>query len=185
MQKLKHELTALGLLMLYFGCWIAGAIFLKQLVLAEYHIPFGQLSLALIGALILAKVVLILEDVSLGEWVRTRPAWVDIVLRTLLYSIGVIVVLLLEKGLEGRREHGGFVPALRALYDSADVSHVWANAICISAALLFYNALSVVRAQLGGKAFLNLFLTPLPEAPTRAAGDFLNGRQPTQKKETP
>lgn len=184
MQKLKHELTALGLLMLYFGCWIAGLIFLKQLVLAEYHIPFSQLSLALIGALILAKVVLILEHVSLGEWVRTRPAWVDVVLRTVLYSFGVVVVLLLEKGLEGRREHGGFGAALSALYNSADAHHVWANTICISAALLFYNALSVVRAQLGGRAFLKLFLDPLPEAPKRTSGNVLNGHQPMQEKAT-
>jgi hypothetical protein len=75
-QKLKHEIKALGLAMLYFGCWIAGLLLLKQLVLAEYQIAFHDWSLALIGALILSKVVLILEHVSLGAWIRTRPAWV-------------------------------------------------------------------------------------------------------------
>ncbi len=165
MQKLKHELTTLGLLMLYFGCWIAGLILLKQLVLAEYHVAFQGLSLALVGALILAKVVLLMEHVSLGDWIRARPAWFDVILRTVLYSFGVVVGLLLEKGLEGRREHGGFGPALSAIYRSADVHHVWANTICISAALLGYNALSVVRRQLGGGVLLTLFLAPLAEAP--------------------
>jgi putative copper export protein len=53
-EKLCHELKAIGLAMLYFGCWIAALLLLKQLVLAEYQIAVHGFSLALIGALILA-----------------------------------------------------------------------------------------------------------------------------------
>ena len=83
-------------------------------MLAEYQIEFRHYSMALVGALILAKVVLLLEHVSLGAWVRVQPAWVDIALRTVLYSIGVLVVMTLEKGFEGRHEHGSFGNAVGA-----------------------------------------------------------------------
>jgi hypothetical protein len=90
LQKLKHEVKALGLAALFFGCWIAALLVLKQLLLAEYRIEFHGISLALVGALILSKVVLVLDHVSLGGWVRAQPAWVDVVLRTAMYAIGVV-----------------------------------------------------------------------------------------------
>lgn len=164
-QKLEHELKAVGLAALFFGCWIAALALLKQLLLAEYQIAFHGLSLALVGALILSKVVLILEHVPLGAWVRARPAWVDVVLRTLLYSVGVLVVLLLEKGFEGRHEHGGFGPSLRSLFQNADLPHVWVNTICLSGALFGYNVLSVIRRHLGAGGLRRLFSVPMPEKP--------------------
>ncbi|MFN0066375.1 MAG: hypothetical protein ACKVYV_01950 [Limisphaerales bacterium] len=164
-QKLKHEIKAVGLAMLYFGLWIGALLLLKQLVLAEYRIAFHHLSLALVGALILSKVVLILEHVPLGAWVRTQPAWLDVLLRTALYSLGVAVVLVLEKGFEARHEHGGFGAAVAASFQKADIHHVWASTLALSGALLGYNVLSVIRRHLGGGGLLRLFLSPLPEAP--------------------
>lgn len=165
--RLTRELAALGLAALYFGCWLSGLLLLKQLVLAEYQIRFSGLSLALMGTLVLSKVVLLLEHVPLGEWVRRRPAWVDVVLRTALYALGVLVVLLLEKAFEGRHEYGGFVASLQAVFHHADIHHVWLNSLCLSAALLGYNILSVVRRRLGKGELLRMFLTPLPDEPAR------------------
>jgi hypothetical protein len=161
-QRLLHELRAVTTAALYFGCWIAALILLKELVLAEYQIAFHRLSMALVGALILSKVVLVLEHVSFGEWLRARPAWVDVILRTALYAAGVVGVLVLEKGFEGRHEHGGFGGAVKAAFEASNALHIWANAICISGALLGYNALTVVRRHVGDGALLKMFLAPLP-----------------------
>ena len=163
MQKLKDEIRGVALATLYFAMWIGVLVALKQLVLAEYRIEFRGLSQALVGALVLAKVVLVLEHVPLGAWIRTRPALVDVILRTALYALGVLVMLLLEKAFEGRHEHGGFGPALVSVFQHAEVHHVWVNTICLSGALLGYNALSVVRRHLGEGGLIRLFLSPLPE----------------------
>ena len=162
-QKLKHEIEAVLLLTLYFGSWIGSLVLLKYMILAEYDIPYDGLSVALLGALVLAKVVLILEYVPLGTWVKTSPAWIDILLRTALYALGVLVVLLLEKAFEGRHDHGGFSASFIALFQHADIKHIWLNTICLSAALLSYNMLSVVRKNLGKGALLRMFLSPIPE----------------------
>jgi hypothetical protein len=162
-QKLNEEIKAVGIAALYFGCWLAALLLLKSLILAEYDIVFHKWSMALVGALVLSKVVLILEHVSLGAWVRTRPAWVDVVLRTAIYTLGVALVLALEKGLETRHEYGGFGPALQQLFRHADVHHVWANTIVLSGALLGYNLLSVVRRHVGKGGLLRMFLSPIPE----------------------
>jgi hypothetical protein len=174
-QKMIDEIKALGITALYFGFWILALLLLKSLVLAEYQIAFHGWSVALAGALILSKVVLVLEYVSLGAWVRARPAWVDLVLRTAMYSLGVAVVLLLEKGFENRHEYGGFIPALRYLFQNTDVHHVWANSLCLSGALLGYNALSVVQRHLGKGALLRIFSSPLPEVTDGSGSEPLSG----------
>lgn len=162
-QKLKHEIMSVLWLTFYFGCWLGALVLLKYLVLAEYKVAFHGLSVALVGALVLAKVVLVLEHITLGQWIRARPAWVDVVLRTALYSFGVFVVLLLEKTFEGRHEYNSFGASFLAVFEQADATHVWLNTICLSAALLSYNLLSVVRKRIGKGALLRMFLTPLPE----------------------
>jgi hypothetical protein len=161
-EKLNHEVKALAQAMLYFGAWAGGWIVLKTLTLEEYQIQFHGVSLALVSALILAKVVLVLEHVPLGNWILTRPAWMDVLLRTILYSLGVLVVLVLEKAFEGRREHGGFSASLNWVIQHKEIHHILANGICMSGALLGYNALSVARRHLGPGGLLHLYLSPLP-----------------------
>lgn len=158
-EKLKTELTTVILVTLFFAAWIGVFMGLKLLILEDYQIRFGSFSMVLIGALILAKVVLILEHVPLGAWLRDKPVLVDVILRTLLYAFGTLVVLLLEKGFESRHEHGGFGPAMMNVLQHRDMPHVWANAICVSGALLFYNSLSALNRHLGSGGLAKVFLS--------------------------
>ena len=111
--KLREEIRSVLIATLYFGCWILALMVIKWLVLAEYAIAFRGWSMALVGALVLAKVVLVLEHVSLGDWVRRQPAWVGVVLRTAFYTLGVALVLILEKGIR-RPARGRWVRPGRA-----------------------------------------------------------------------
>jgi len=162
-RKLKQELTSLFEAMLYFGLWIGALLLVKSLILKEYQISFSGGSAAFVGVLVLAKVVLILEHVSLGAWVRRQPAWLDVMLRTILYVAGVFVVMILEKAFEGRHEHGGFGNALATIFGHADMPHIWANTICVAGALLGYNIITVVRRHLGSGGLIQFLRLPLPE----------------------
>ena len=162
-KKLINETKAMALAGFYFAAWLGVLMTLKWLILADYRIEFHGFSLMLVGVLVLAKVVLVLEHVPLGTLVQNRPALVDVIFRTALYALGVIVVLLLEKAFDGRHEYGGFGRSLRTVFHHLDIYHVWVNAICLSGALLGYNILSVIRRHLGKGGLMRLFLSPLPE----------------------
>ncbi len=157
-KKLVKEIEALGLLTFYFAVWFCTIILLKRLVLAQYDIEFRGLSVALISALVVAKVVLLLEHVSLGRWVRQRPVAVDITLRLFLYAFGTFIVLTLEKAFEERHE-GGFSRALVRLYQQRDVHHICAATICVSIALLGFLMLSALRRHFGDRELKRLFFT--------------------------
>ena len=161
--RLVGELKSLGWMMLYFACWLVPLLVIKNLLLQDYQVPLTRLSAGIVGALVLSKVVLILEHVSLGGLTRGRPAWMEVLLRTALYAVGVAIVLLLEKAFEGRHEYGGFWPSLLSAPKHADIQHVWINLICVTAALLSYNVLAVIRHYLKSDSLLALFGRPLPE----------------------
>lgn len=162
-EKLMHEVKALGFVTLYFGCWTAALVVFKKLILAEYQIEFYGLSKAVVGTLVLSKVVLLLEHVQFGAWVRKRPAWVDVLIRTALYAGGVFVVLWIERAVEGRHDYGGFAHSLVAVLRQVDVKQLAANTMFMSGALLGYNVLHVMQKRLGKGKLRHLLLTPIPE----------------------
>jgi hypothetical protein len=168
LEKLKREIRALLEATAYFFLWIGCLVLVKKLILAEYQVEFHGLSKSVVGALVLSKVVLILERVPLGSHVRRKPAWVAVALRTLLYSLGVAVVLLAEQGISERHEYGGVGAAIKAGLQGADMHHVYANTICLAGALLGFNVLALLRERLGRGELLRLFTTPVPEGGAEA-----------------
>ena len=79
MRKLIKEIKALWLLTIYFAVWFGMLVLVKRLLLAQYQIEFRGASLALVGALVTAKVVIVMEHVSsvtstLRRW-PLLPSW--------------------------------------------------------------------------------------------------------------
>lgn len=159
LEKLKHELKSVCLVTLFFAAWLGALMGIKALILEDYQIHLSGFSMVLVGALILGKVVLILEHVPLGLWLRNHPVLVEVLVRTVLYAIGTLVVLLLEKSFESRHEHGGMLPALARVFEHRDMPHVWTNTICLGGALLFYNLLTALNHHLGTGGLARVFLT--------------------------
>jgi hypothetical protein len=156
--KLLKEIKAIGLTTLYFAVCFGTMILLKKLVLVQYDIQFRGLSVALLGALVVAKVVIVMEHVSFGRWVRQRPVAVDITLRLLLYTCGTFIAFTLEKAFEERHE-GGFGHALVKLFEQRDIHRVWAGTICVSGALLGFLVLSALRQHIGDRELKRLFFS--------------------------
>jgi hypothetical protein len=161
-RKIIEEIERIGIVSLYFAFCFGVMMLFKRLILAQYAIEFRGLTLALVGALVVAKVVVLLEKVSLGNWVRNQPVVVDVIFRTLLYTIGVWIALLLEKAFESRHEHGGFGSSLMSVFSHRDIHHVWASTIGVCAALLGFIIFSVLKRRFGGHELKRFFFaTPL------------------------
>jgi hypothetical protein len=163
--SLIREIQSIALVTAFFFAFLFILAGLKELALAEYDIRFHGMMKALVGALILAKVVLILEKVPLPT--RNWPALGEVLLRTFVFAIGVVAVLLVEKGFETRHEAGGFLPAMTKVFDHPEIHHVWINAIVVALSLLAFNLIHVLRRHLGTRGLFRLFLSPLPSEEKR------------------
>jgi hypothetical protein len=162
-RKLTNELRAFALVTAYFACWLGSMMLVKILILREYRIEYAGITMALVAAFVLAKVVLVMEHVPLGKWVSSQPAWVNVIVRTSIYSLGVFIAIVLEKSFEGRAEHGGFVPSMLAGFEQMNLYRTLANTICVAGAILMFNVLFVFRRHLGRGGMVRLFTSPLAE----------------------
>jgi hypothetical protein len=159
MKKVVHEIVIVARTTAYFALFFIFIIVIKKLMLEDYDIEFTGLSQALIGALIMAKVIILMDMISLGSWVQRQPPIVDTILRTLLYSVGVLVVVLLEKTFESRHKAVGFSNAFNYVLHHKDIYHVWVNSLGAMVSIFFYNAFAVVQRLLGKKGTYKLFFT--------------------------
>ncbi len=161
-EKLKKEIKTLSITMLYFALWFGFMIGMKILLLKEYNVEVYGLSMALIGALIVAKVILIADHIPMGSWIEKQPAIIDILFRTFIYSIGIVIILILEKGIEARHEYGGFFNAIPQVFNHADKYHLYVNTIGVVFALLGFNFLSLIGKHLGEGGYKNILFSPPP-----------------------
>jgi hypothetical protein len=95
--------------------------------------------------------------ISLGSLVQRQPPVVDVCLRTLLYTIGVWIVIILEKLFERRHDAGGIGDSISYLFSHRDIYHVWATTIGSGVSIFVYNSFSVVQRLLGRHGLAKLF----------------------------
>jgi hypothetical protein len=157
--KLIKELKSVFMTTLYFFSWFGALMVIKVLLLREYEIEFYGFSKVLIGALILAKVVLILEYVPLS-FTKKQLVIFELLVRTLLYSGGVFLVLLLERSFESRHEYSGFGDALMNVFSDVNIYHFWVNCIVVFGALLFFNLWSIMKKRFGARWISNVLFSP-------------------------
>jgi hypothetical protein len=98
---------------------------------------------------------MILEYVPI-PFTKNKPAWVEVLIRTFLYLIGVFIVLVLEKSFETRHEYGGFIEAFKNLKNVTNDYHIYVNIICVFGALIVFNTWSVIKLKLGKGKFRKL-----------------------------
>jgi alkylhydroperoxidase/carboxymuconolactone decarboxylase family protein YurZ len=90
-------------LILFFYLWLLFGVFVlnQGVVLREQGINFTMQGMAVINALVFAKVMMVFEMFDPGGWLRKRPLIYPIFYETLLLSVLILVVHILERLIEG------------------------------------------------------------------------------------
>src|SRR5271165_3876450 len=83
--------------------WVLFALFAlhQSIILAQEHINYQAQGFAIINALILAKVMLIGEDLHLGSALRDKPLAYSILYKSLVFSIFLIGFHIVEEVVVG------------------------------------------------------------------------------------
>lgn len=164
---LADEAKAVAAVTLYFAACFVVIMLLKQLWLAEYGIELRGIPTALLAAVITAKVVIVLDHSALTARLRAWPGLVEVIAKSAVYTLAVLVVMLLEKAFDARTEQGGFPAALASIFHHPDMPKVWATAIAVGLSFLGYTAFAVVRRAVGAERLRAMFLSSSAAA-TRA-----------------
>jgi hypothetical protein len=162
LKKILEEIKIILRTAIYFAIVFILMMVMKKLYLEDYNIEFTGLSQAIIGALVMAKVIILMQLISLGSWVQRQPPVVDVTIRTLLYTLGVLITIILEKAFEDRHKVDNYGDAISYVLNHRDIYHVWATTIGAAGSIFVYNAFSIVQKTMGKKGLAKLFFsTPL------------------------
>lgn len=157
MERIRHEVREIGLATLYFlGCFLF-FLSLKALLLDEYNIETTVLSTAVVGALIVAKVVVVLGKTSWGERFASTRLFLHVLWRSLAYTAAVFAVTLVERLFELYRESGELGAALSELRAGEDLDHFLAMNLSVGFSFLVYNVFTEIGRHMGGHALRDLF----------------------------
>ena len=90
-QTLLHELTRYWLIALYMTIFFGAFANYRRLLLAHHGISYEDYGIAVIRALVLAKVVLVAETLRLGRGYEEKPLIVPTLYKTFLFTVCVAV----------------------------------------------------------------------------------------------
>jgi hypothetical protein len=100
-QKVVHEVRELVFIFLYLFVWFGLFTIHESIVLEQHHIGFTPYGFAAVNALILAKVMLVAQDLRLGHRFEDRPLIYPVLLKSLLFAIVFICFHVVEHVIVG------------------------------------------------------------------------------------
>jgi hypothetical protein len=158
-ERIRREVREIAFVTLYFLSCFLFFLLLKKLFLEEYHLEITIFHTALIGALVVAKVVVLLEKTSFGSRFRSASPFAHVLWRSLCYTAIVFVVTLAERLFHLYREHSELSRALSELWAARDLHHFIALNLCVGVSFLIYNCFSEIDHHLGEGGLRRLFFT--------------------------
>ena len=172
-EKVRHEVRELLPVTLFFLLAFELLALTQAMMLVTYGIRVMAFASAALGALVVAKVVVIADHFPFLNRFPHKPLIYNVLWKTAIYFAASVVVRYAEHLIRFWRRGGSFVDANRKLLDEV----IWPHVICIQLwlmvlLLLFCTYRELVRA-LGHNRVRGMFLTnryvPPPQGPDTSA----------------
>ena len=161
-----HEMTRFIVMFLYL--WVIFGLFVldESIVLRRRGVNFSADGFAIINALILAKVMLVAEDLKLGRWLRHRPLIYPIVFETFLFTVLFVCFHVIEKVLVGLLHRRGVVESLPS-FGGGGLPGLICVALILFFSLMPFFAFGNISRELGpGRLNAMLFRSPMTDRET-------------------
>lgn len=128
-----------------------------KLFISQYSIEFYAFSKAAIGALILGKVVLLMDWAESKRRVSPYPRAVVVACKTLIYGLAVIVLGIGERIIHSYRQVGDFRDAVRMVIANANLDRFLGCVLLISLLVSAYLTMEEISRAMGKGALFRLF----------------------------
>ena len=128
-----------------------------KLAVAQFSIPISAFSKAVVGALLAAKAVLILDETRIGRTLEHYRKIVAVAVKTLLYGFGTLLLGYLERFLEALHRSGSLDGAVQQMIDQANLSRFMAWVLGVTLIFAIYFAWSEINERMGEGAVWALF----------------------------
>jgi len=156
-EKLRHELIEYAFNVVHLTLVLAAFTQYRRFLPAEYSITYTNYWLALIGGLILGKVIMIGSVFRLGRWLEHKPLIVPTIYKALLFCVFVVIFRVVEYAIKGLLHGDGLAAALGELFAQKGIDEVLANSLVVLVALIPFFAEKELGRALGPERVAALF----------------------------
>lgn len=167
---LKKEFREILPVWLFFAC----AFFLLSFTLSEflsgYHVELAHPHEYAIGALIMAKVVPMVDAVLENRWLADKPLIYPTLWNTWLYFTLAVLFHHLEQFLSRLRQHLGFAQALAKTVSPVTEPRYWAIMAWLFAIIFAFCAFRQLARSIGSQRLIEMFFGRRPPRRSSSAG---------------
>ncbi len=153
---LLHEMAEYWLNFIYLALVFAAFTWYRRFVLAAYDITYTNYWVAVIEALILAKVIMIGAVFRLGRALERRPLIYSTLYKAVVFTLFVIAFTVAEHAVKGLLSGKGLTGGVVELYRER-FHELLAGSVVIFVALIPYFALRELSEVMGGEKIRALF----------------------------
>ena len=142
----KKELRELIPTTIFFFITFNIIAFSRALVLEQYGIKLSAFGTATVGALIVAKVILIVNKLSFVNIFSNKPLFYSIIWKTFIFSLFTILFRCVEELIHLIPKYGNLSSASQHLIHEIVWPHFWSSQIVLLVSLLlFCSAVELIR----------------------------------------
>lgn len=155
---IKHELQEAVFPTLFFLVVFHLLALSKTLLLESYSVSATDVTIATVGAIIVAKVILIFDRMSFTNVFSGHPLIYGVLWKSLVYSVLVFAFRLIEEVLSGWSSTGSFGASVEHFVDKVTWAHYLVVQLWVLIALVLYNSLVALDNHFGAGSMRQSFL---------------------------
>jgi hypothetical protein len=155
-QKAKHELIDFAMIALYLAFFFCALVTYTMLLLRKYDVSYLNYTLAIINALVIAKVILIGEMVHIGRRAEARPLYQSALYKAFIFGLLVFAFHFVEEFVK-RVIHG---KPFGTVWHDIKLDDMIGRTIVIFCAFIPLFAFRELRRVLGEEKLYALLLSP-------------------------
>jgi hypothetical protein len=155
-ERAKDQIKNFGLMFLYL--WIVFGLLAvhESMILSQHQLSYQAHGLAIVNALVFAKVMLIGEDLHLGHRLNDKPLIYSILFKSFLFGVTLICFHIVEHVLIGMW-HGKAIAKTIAELGADRVGQIASGATIATVALIPFFVLREISRVIGEDQFWALF----------------------------
>jgi len=130
----------------------------QRLILREYGLPLTGLGMAVIGALLVGKVVLIVDSLPFVNKFPDKPLLYNVVWKTFIYFTAALLVRYVERLVPNLTKSGNFLEANRQLAEQVVWPHFWLIMMWLAVLFFVYCSMRELVRAIGRDKVIEMFI---------------------------
>lgn len=155
---LAKEIKEIAKVTLFFLISFGLILLLVKLLLAEYSIDVYVLTKIIVGSLVAAKAVIIVDQLKIVKSSH-KPRYLIIAYKSFFYTLAVLIIGLIEKIFDGYKETKNLGSAISMMIQDRNMSHFFAVILCLAIVFSLYNIFDELNNYFGKGKLYKFFVS--------------------------